>query len=206
MTRLVSLIFCATFGTGLVACGSNSPASKTALDFVPVDKTVSGWTVNQALSKEPGSRAMTATTEKQAVDLIDGGGAPFFMSPFTPKLFLWQNYVNKTLPAAPDGAHVSLYVVEMPSADQASSLYTALLTQGDYARKSGTEDDWQTTSPLLGTQSRIQDTSTTWWINFQQDVFYVEVVLDPSTGPAPDFTPRNADLKQEALRFAKGCL
>jgi hypothetical protein len=36
-----------------------------------------------------------------------------------------------------------------------------------------------------------------------QDLFYVEVQLYPSSGPAPDYTPGNADLKNEALRFAQ---
>ena len=202
MTRLGSLIFCATLGTGLVACGSNATSSKNAIDLVPVDGTVSGWTVDQAHSKSPGARAMIATTKAEAIGLIDGGAEPFYMAPYAPKQFIWQNYVNKGLAAAPDGAHVALYILEMPSAEQASGLYTALLTQSDYARKAGTPDDWQSTSPLVGTHSRIEDTGSSWWINFHQDVFYVEVVLDPSSGPAPDFEPGNVDLKQEALRFA----
>jgi hypothetical protein len=43
----------------------------------------------------------------------------------------------------------------------------------------------------------------TWWINFHQDVLYVEVRLDPSYGPAPDYVPGNPATKAEALRFVR---
>jgi hypothetical protein len=244
MTRLGSLIFCATLGIGLLACannggnggsggnagssvsgnggsgsggssvsgsgggpagGTSGTSTKDPLDLVPVDNTVPGWTVDQAHNKSPGARAMTATTESGVMGLIDGAGEYFYGGPNTPAMFLWQNYVNSTLAAAPDGAAISLYILQMPSAEQASGIYTWLPQQPgtDYSRKSGTPDDWQATSPVLGTASRIQDTTSQWWINFYQDVFYVEVLLDPSTGPAPDYTPHDPDLKQEAIRFAQ---
>jgi hypothetical protein len=79
-----------------------------------------------------------------------------------------------------------------------------LLQESDYKRWTNTEQDWQDpTTPLLGTKSRIEDTTTSWWINFCQDVFYVEVQLFPSYGPPPDVEPGNADLKSEAMRFAQ---
>jgi hypothetical protein len=205
MTRFGSIILCATLAAGLLACGSKSTSTKNPLDFVPLDNTVSGWTVDQSLSKTPGERAMTAVTAKEAEDLIDGAAAPFYRAPFTPKEFLEQNYVNMTLPAAPPpkGAHLVLYILQMPSADQASGLYTALLQESEYSGQKGTTNDWQPTSPTLGTESRIEDTVTSWWINFYQDVFYVEVMLMPSYGPAPAYTISDPDLKQETLRFAQ---
>jgi hypothetical protein len=213
MTRFGSLVLCVTLGVGLFACGNGStpadspdsspPTPKDPLELVPLDNTVSNWLVDQSSSKTPGARAMTAATLKEAVGLIDGGAEPFYLAPFAPKLFLWQNYINTTLPKAPDGAHVSLRILQMPSKDQAQQLYTALLQQSDYARKAGTSDDWQATSPPMGAESRIQDTTSQWWINFHDDVFYVEVLLDPSTGPAPEYTPGDTDLKQETIRFAQ---
>jgi hypothetical protein len=229
MTRFGSLILCATLGIGLGACGSSggsggngvggSPggsggssvggtggtSTKDPLDLVPVDNTVSGWMADQEHSKFPGTRAMTATTRDGVMGLIDGAGEYFYGSSNTPKMFIWQNYVNSTLAAAPDGATVILYILQMPSVEQASGIYTWLPQQPgtDYSRKSGTPDDWQATSPPLGTASRIQDTTSQWWINFYQDVFYVEVLLAPSTGPAPDYAPSDPDLKQEAIRFAQ---
>jgi hypothetical protein len=135
--------------------------------------------------------------------LVDGAAADFFTPPYEPKEFAWQNYVNSTLPAAPEDAYLSLYVLRMPSAEQARGLYAALLQGALYTRRLGTPDDWQPTSPPVGTESRVQDTGSDWWINFHQDVFYVEVRLDPSCGPAPDYTPGNAATKAEALRFAQ---
>jgi hypothetical protein len=202
MTRLGSLIYLATFGTGLLACGSsNSP--KAPLDLVPQDNDVSGWMVDQENTKTPGTRAMTASTQRQAENLIDGGATPFYTPPFTPVEFLWQNYVNSTLAAAPTGAWVMLYILVMPSSEQASGLYASLLQQSEYSRKAGTSEDWQPTSPPLGAGSRIQDTASSWWINFHQGVYYVEVKLGPSFGPPPDYPPSDPDLKQECFRFAQ---
>ena len=205
MTRFASLIFCAILGAGLAACGGDNDGAspKSAIDVAPVDNTVSGWTIDRAHNKNADGSPMTGATKEGAEGLIDGAANPFYLAPYTPKLFVWQVYLNTTLPAAPDGASVNLYILEMPSAEQASGLYTSLLQYSEYARKSGTPDDWKPTSPPLGTESRIQDTTSQWWINFHQDVFYVEVSLDPSTGPAPDYTPSDPDLKQEAVRFAQ---
>jgi hypothetical protein len=91
----------------------------------------------------------------------------------------------------------------MPSVDQASGLYTAVLPLSEYARKANTPDDWKPTTPAVGEASRIQDDGSHWWINFHKGVFYVEIKLDPSAGPAPDYTPGNADTKAEAVKFAK---
>jgi hypothetical protein len=206
MTRTETLTLVAALATLLGACGSNTTsASKTVLDLVPTDNAVSGWTVDQEHSKTPGARAMTATNHAEAESLIDGGAAPFYKDPFTPKTFVWQNYVNMTLPAAPPpmGAAVVLYILEMPSSDQASGLYTALLQESEYSGQKGTPDDWASTSPVLGEASRIEDTRTTWWINFHKDNYYVEVMLSPSYGPAPDYTVGHPDLKAEAMRFAQ---
>ncbi|HEX7597091.1 MAG TPA: hypothetical protein VF518_02690 [Polyangia bacterium] len=199
-----------TLGTGGTAdTGGTSGAgtsTKDPIELVPLDNTVSGWTVDPTIAKITGARAMTATTKKGAVDLIDGAAEPFFKAPSTPKEFLWQNYLNTTLPAAPpptNGAGIALYIVQMPSADQATSLYQALLSQSEYSGQAGTINDWQPTSPTLGTESRIENTVTAWWINFHQDAFYVEVMLSPSFGPPPDYVTSDPDLKQEAFRFAQ---
>jgi hypothetical protein len=208
MTRFGSLVLCASLCSGLCACGSNTSSTETSknpLDLVPIDNAVSGWTVDQEHSKTPGTRAMTAGDKAEAVSLIDGGAEPFYKAPFTPKMFVWQNYINSTLPHAPPpmGAAIVLYVLEMPTADQASGLYASLLEESEYSGQKGTPDDWQPTSPLLGTESRIEDTRTAWWINFHQGTFYVEVMLSPSYGPAPDYTISDPELKAEALRFAQ---
>jgi hypothetical protein len=218
MTRLCSLSLCAALGTGLLSCGSNGTTTKTALDLAPGENTVSGWTVDRAANQnyKPGDTnvpaPMTATSclscakdPSHSIEcLIDGAATPFCIASYEPKLFLWQNYLNKTLPAIqPDVANVSMYILEMSSVEQATGLYSEVLKLSEYDRKKGTSDDWKATSPVVGTESRIQDTGSTWWINFHQGVFYIEIVLTPSTGPAPDYTPGNADTKKEAIRFAQ---
>jgi hypothetical protein len=215
MIRFGSLILGATLASALLACGSNTTstntadtstnaATKNAIDLAPLDQAVSGWAVNAALNTNGSAQPMIANTKAQAEALIDGGASPFYKAPFTPKEFLWQNYINDTLPAAlPQGATVVLYILHMPSADQASGLYTALLQESEYSGQTGTTNDWQPTSPRLGAESRIENTVTAWWVNFHQDVFYVEVMLTPSYGPPPDDTPDDVDLKNEAMRFAQ---
>ncbi len=205
MTRLCSLVLCATFGLGaaLAGCGGGSSGSVGALDIVPKNNTISGWTVDPANSVTSGKVAATATTQKGTEDLIDGASADFFAVPYTPTLFAWQNYVSTSVTGAPNGATVTLYVIEMPSADQASGLYASLRSASLYTRKAGTPEDWtQPSSPMVGTDSRIQDTGDHWWINFYKGKFYVEVSLAPSAGPAPDFTPGNTDTKAAAFAFA----
>jgi hypothetical protein len=142
---------------------------------------------------------MTASTMEEGISLIDGGMEPFYADGFTPKLFIWQNYKNAQLPAAPDGATLMLYVFQMPSAAQASGLYQNLLKFSLYQQSTWEEP----TTPLVGAKSRIQDTGTHWRINFQKGEYYVEITLDPSYGPAPDYDPVDLDLKKEALRFAQ---
>jgi hypothetical protein len=204
MTRFSPLSFCAMLSAGLLACSSGDGSTpKTALDLVPLDSAVSGWTVDPDNSKTAGKVAATATTEVDTEALIDGAAADFFADPYTPTTFAWQNYVSSTVTDAPSGATVVLYVLEMPSADQASGLYASLRSASLYTRKTGTPDDWQDATPPVGTGSRIQNTGDTWWINFYQSNFYVEVNLTPSQGPPPDYEPGNANTKAEAFRFAQ---
>ena len=201
MTRLGSLLCCATLGTGFLACGGNDTTTKTPIEIVPLDDAVPGWTVDQ--SKSPGGQARIATSELGVEALIDGGSENYFQEPNIPKTFVWQNYVNSTLAAAPDGATVRLYIFEMPSADEAQGIYTAILQRSSHSSRTGMPGDWEPTTPTLGTESRIQDTASQWWINFHKDVFYVEVLLDPSYGPPPDYALGNAETKQETVRFAQ---
>ena len=103
----------------------------------------------------------------------------------------------------PEGASVKLYIFEMPSEDQAVGIYRTILQLPSYASRTGMPGDWEPTTPTVGTESRIQDTASQWWINFHQGVFYIEVLLDPSYGPPPDYALGNAETKQEAVRFAQ---
>jgi hypothetical protein len=211
MFRISSLIVCATLSTGLLACGSNATndsSAKNPLEFVPLDNQVSGWLVDSSTTKSGSARAATASSLDEAVGLIDGGAAPFYKAPYSPKMFVWQNFANSTLPAAPPpkGASLMLYILQMPSEDQARGLYADLRSTGgtDYSRLQGTAQDWQDpTTPPLGTDSRIEDTGAQWWVNFYKGVYYAEVMLFPSYGPAPDYVTSQPDLKKETLRFAE---
>jgi hypothetical protein len=43
----------------------------------------------------------------------------------------------------------------------------------------------------------------TWWINFCKGVYYVEVALKPSYGPAPAYTQDDPNLESAAFAFAQ---
>jgi hypothetical protein len=214
MIRLGSLLFGAmlAMGAGLVGCsggggggggGTGGTTPKDILDLVPRSNEISNWTVDSNNPTTASVVAKTATTEVAVEGLIDGAAADFFADPYTPTNFAWQNYVNTTLPDAPNGATLPLYIIELPSAEQAAGLYASLRSVSLYTRKVGTPDDWQDPStPLVGTGSRIQNTGDTWWINFHKGNYYVEVNLNPSQGPPPDYTPGNENTKAEAFRFA----
>jgi hypothetical protein len=182
-------------GPGEAATGS----SKNILDLVPLDHTVSGWTVDP--DHHPGERAATGNTQAELEAVIDGWSDEFFKAPYTPKVFAWQAYVNSTLPTAPQGANLSLLIVQMASEAQATEFYDTVNWGKDFATI--VPFKWQEpTTPPVGAASRICDTGEQWWINFHQDVFYVEVSLAPSYWPAPDFVPGNTETKDEAIRFA----
>jgi hypothetical protein len=220
MTRFGSLILCATLGSSLLACGSSNTSStsqggdsggksgtagsggttstKDPIELVPLDNDVPGWTV-----EDPGQRAMVGKTFKEVTDLIDGGSDKYYTidGAFTPKEFLWQNYKNTSLSSvpSPDVAIVKLYIFQMPSADQAAGLYGRTLKDQDHKPYT-----WQDpTTPSVGTASRIANTGSQWLFNFHQGVYYVELSLKPSDGPAPDFLPDNAETKQEAFHFGQ---
>jgi hypothetical protein len=210
MTRLDSIVSCAAIALSVsfAACGSNTSSTTTqndaataatALSLVPKTNEVPNWTVATDNDKTSGVVAATATTEKGVEDFIDGAAADFFNG-FTPVQFAWQNYVNTTLvSAAPNGAAVALYILQMSDAAQASGLYASLASANLYVGKTWVDPS----SPVIGSRSRIADTGDHWWINFYKGNFYVEVSLLSSQGPAPDYTPSLATTKAAAIEFAQ---
>jgi hypothetical protein len=219
MTRLGSLIFCATLGLSVAfsGCGSNnsggsggsggggagggggggSTGAISAIDAVPHDNTVAGWTVDTANTKTTGKVAAQGTDEKSTENLIDGAAADFYAAPSAPSLFLWQSYVNTTLVSG-QIATVDLYILQEPTAKQTTDLYSALLSTSLYSGKTWTDPS----SPAIGTVSRISDTGDHWWINFVKDSFYVEVSLGPSRSDVAPYGPDDTT-KAAAYAFAQ---
>jgi hypothetical protein len=217
MTRFASRILCAALGVGLLACGSNGSdgatgGAKDILEVFPRGGDVSGWTIDPNSSKTKDVVAKTATDQLATEALIDGASADFFKSPFTPVVFGVQNYLNTTLASAPEdgsGVKVKLYVLQMPTAAQASSLYSSLLTASLYlpwTPSGGQTGDsaWaDPSSPVVGDHSRVADAGDTWWINFYKGVYYGEIWLTPSYGPkSSDYAPHDASLRKAAFDFA----
>jgi len=213
MIRFDSTILCATLGVALLACGSNSSSSggKDILDVFPRGGEVAGWSIDPNSAKTKDVVAKTGTDQAATEALIDGASADFFKSPFTPVVFGVQNYLNTTLASAPDdgtGVRVKLYVLEMPTAAQASSLYASLMSASLYAPYSEAgligEARWtDPSSPVVGDHSRVVDAGDTWWINFYKGVYYGEVWLTPSYGPkSTDYAQHDATLRAAAFEFA----
>lgn len=238
MARFGSFILCATLGVGLLACGSSgsdgagaggssgaggsgaggatgtggNSTAKNILDVFPHAGDVSGWIIDPNSAKTKDVVAKTGTDQPATEALIDGASADFFAAPFTPVVFGLQAYLNTTLASAPDdgsGVKLKLYVLQMPTAAQASSLYTSLMTASLYSpwSEAGLTGDgrWiDPSSPVVGDHSRVVDAGDTWWINFYKGVYYAEVWLTPSYGPkSTDYAQHDATLRAAAFAFAQ---
>ena len=200
MTRLGSLVFCAMFlmGVAIHGCGGGSSGGGTggavvggsaaggsggsgagggqggtaAVEaIIPADNAIAGWVRDPSEPKVANKIAAIATTQKQAVDLIDGGADPFYSASFTPNVFGWQNYMNSTV-NAPDGYTMTLYVLQLPAAAQATALYDSLV---DGSHSLYATNTWAETT--IGDKARITNSGTDWWINFRKGVYYCEVRL-----------------------------
>lgn len=215
MTRVGSLTSCALFGLGaaLLGCGSNASTggkggASSALDAIPKDSEIAGWKIDST-NPNLAHGVASAKTQLDTENLIDGASADFFAAPNTPVLFAWQNYLNATMSTAdtttgtpdqqfPKGATVTLYVIQMPSASQASGLYGSLAAANLYVGKTWIDPS----DPKVGDGSRIADTGDHWWINFYKGNYYVEVSLGPSYDPPPSYAAGNAVTKTAAFAFA----
>ena len=191
-----------TGGSGGTEVSPPASCSSALLDLFPRNNTIYGWTVDPTNSITTGKVAATATTELGAESLIDGASASFFTGPYSPRTFGWQNYVSTTVTdaPAPSYATASLYILQMATAEQASGLYTSLLTAASlYSGRTWIDPS----SPLVGADSRIADTGDHWWINFYKSNCYVEVSLSPSYGPAPAYSPGDPNTKVAAIAFSQ---
>jgi hypothetical protein len=195
-------------GGGTGTGGSASP--KVFLDLFPRAGDVSGWSIDPGSAKTKDVVAATGTDQAAVEALIDGASADFFKSPATPVVFGVQAYVNTTVSDAPadgSGVKVKLYILQMPNAGQASALYASLLDANLYspwnqASQQGAGKWADPSSTLVGDHSRIVNAGDTWWINFYKGVYYGEVWLTPSYGPAPAYVENDAILKDAAFAFA----
>jgi hypothetical protein len=215
MARFGSLLLCATLtlGAALLSCGGGSDGgsggsaggggsgggggagvggTEAVLNIMPADGAITGWTRDPTEPKVANKVAAVATSLQGAVDLVDGGADPFWSSIFAPNVFAWQNYMNTTV-NQPDGYTLKLYVLQMPSAAQASALYDSLV-DGTHSLYTAS-NVWADTSPMIGDKGRIANTLTDWWINFRKGVYYCEIRLTYSESS-------DSVGKQQTLDFA----
>lgn len=213
MTRFGTLIFCATLGVSaaLLSCGGGGDngtggtggggtggGGSTGLGgidavraIMPASNEVKDWvmdTSDTAMANGPA----TATTMKGAVDLVDGGADSWWSSTFTPNVFGWQNYKNAVV-NPPDGYTLKVYVLQMPSAAQATALHEAMM-DGAHQLYTNPSVTWEDAS--VGDKARLANTLTDWWMNFRKGAYYCEMRLNYS---------EKTDLvgKQQTIDFAK---
>jgi hypothetical protein len=179
------------------------------LDVIKLNNAKVGpdWTVDtDSTNVGAGEVAALATTEDEAENTPvlgqDGAAVAFYENPIgAATLFALQNYVNSTL-NAPDGYTLLLYVLQMPSAAMASGLYSYLPTSSAPFYYPFYHVTWEEpTTQVVGVQSRISNTGSTWWINFYKGVYYVEIQLSSSNMSTTNSSSTAA--KSAAIDFAK---
>jgi hypothetical protein len=171
-----------TGGVGIGAGGGGGAGvggTDAVLAIVPGDNTITGWVRDPSESKTKSKPAAIALDYKTAVDFIDGGADPFYTNLFKPDVFAWQNYKDTNLSEKPlDGSDaylVKMYLLQMPSAAQATQLYDSLL-DGTHSLYTSTLDPWDKT-PAIGDAARIVNSGTEWWINCRKGAYYLEMFL-----------------------------
>jgi hypothetical protein len=164
-------------GAGAGGAGGAGGSGPVAIEtIVPADNAVPGWARDPSEPKVANKVAAIANNYTTAVDYIDGGADPFYTATFAPTVFAWQNYINNNVTAsAADGFYtLKLYVLQMPSAAQASALYDSVM---DGTHSLYTSNTWTDMSPAIGDKARITNSATDWWINFRKGIYYCEVRL-----------------------------
>jgi hypothetical protein len=132
---------------------------------------------------------------------MDGGAMGFYANPDgAPTTAAVQDYVNATL-IAPVVYQMQVWVMQMPSATAASGLYAYLpspaCTEPFY------KVTWEEpTSPMVGTQSRIINPGTQWWINFYKGTYYVELFLASDDGNISTMGSSTTAAKAAVIDFA----
>lgn len=163
-------------GTGGAGGGGGTIVNKPIEDIVPGDNTVTGWTRDPEFTDTINIVAALAYDFTKAEQYIDGSADPFYTDAFAPKVLAWQNYLNSSTVSAnnPNGYKMKLYILEMPSAAQATAIYDSL---GSGDKPYYANNTWTDISPAIGDKARITNSLTDWWINFRKGVYYVEARL-----------------------------
>jgi hypothetical protein len=99
---------------------------------LPKPEEISGKWINDPDQSATADGPVVATDETKAVDLIDGGAAPFFTSSYKAKSFTWANFIEDD--ASKDTPYkIELIQWEMASASDAKTLYGDLLKNSLYS-------------------------------------------------------------------------
>ncbi len=142
------------------------PPPKNAIDLLPRDNEISGWTKSEAIK--------TAETAEQLTALIDGEAVPYINNNFKEAVF--QKYSgtigSNTIP-------LEVRVFDMRDSINARNVYKDVGT--------GSETPWTDNPP--GVEARINDSFLfSYMVEFREDKFYLRIVIDEKSSTALDIT------------------
>jgi len=145
----------------LVSCTETDQiVAKDAVDLVPADNEISGWTRSGAMD--------IAENETQLLDLINGEGQVFVDNDFVK--FVQQRYQGEL---SGNQRELRLWIVDMGDTTTAKDVYDETGFGG--------ETPW-TEEGHAGTEARIDEGSgASYRIDFWEDTFYIMLTLDEKT-------------------------
>jgi len=147
-----------------VACEPTGPTKKEAVDLVPTDNEISGWSRSGAMS--------TAENADQLLALIDGEGQPYIDNGFAKCAF-------QTFSGTVGGSSVELElrVFDMADSTNARAVYGAVAT--------GSETPW--TDNPTGDEARLDESLLfAYRVDFRDREFYVSASILDKTPAALD--------------------
>jgi hypothetical protein len=137
---------------------------KDAVDLLPADNEISGWTKSSALQ--------IAENATQLFDLIDGEGQIYVDDGFVKSAF--QKYSGDISGAT---VELELRVFDMTDTANANKVYHDVAT--------GTETPWTDQAP--GQEARIDESGLfSYRLDFWDDKFYAWVTINDKTAPGLD--------------------
>lgn len=149
----------------LLVCGNNggnNPAAKDAVDLLPADNEISGWTRSSALQ--------IAENQTQLFALIDGAAETYVNNGFIKCAF--QKY-SGTVAGAP--VELEMRIFDMDTLINADKVFHELAT--------GSETPWTGDNP--GVEARIDPSPLfAYNLDFWDDRFYVWATISDHSDPA----------------------
>lgn len=174
----------------LGACGKEP--SVTIESLLPAENAVSGWTLDSTFPIQPvittASQLGLSYPTAGGTGGINGSAEPFIDHSFTS--FVARYYVNNDY-------LLKVWLVQLPSAATAKSLYEDVLVPGRYQGSIQASQPWGAANVGIGDAGRIAYTGVISRLNARKGIFYWELELSAKgSADIPDST------KQMVIEFS----